>query len=74
MDEVLWKWENGDLRDKKCVECSGTMNTDKATAITYQSKSYHAHCLITFLTKYHTASSSTSSNSAQLHILWSHAP
>lgn len=56
-EQTLWQWESGtDLTRKRCAGCSGPMMLDGAEAITYQSKTWHAHCLLNMLTEYHNGS------------------
>lgn len=53
-DDVRWKWENDtDLTRKKCTSCHESMMLDRASAVSYQGETYHAHCLITLLTNFH---------------------
>jgi len=54
VSEPLWKWDNDpNVRNKKCAHCSECMRLDVATAVRYRDVTYHQHCLLDYLTKFH---------------------
>jgi hypothetical protein len=55
MSTEYWKWDSDpNVYQKKCNQCGQMLSSGPDSAVLYQGKSYHAHCLLDFLTAYHT--------------------
>ena len=74
----LWTWESDpNVSQKHCTGCGQLMALDRAMAVKYQDKIWHAHCLLDFLTDYHYNNKkvdSTTSDCGEPLPVWGYAP